>query len=113
MIDYRDSILEACQSLIGFRVVTLTLDTIYVDAEWAVAEGDPHFKEVYRPLREDFREALEPHLGHSRTYEIGNVLALDFYPRKHIEDVDAKVMIGRSIQGKSVNKDLAYSIQEF
>ena len=75
--DFRDPIFEACQSLIGFKVVTLTLDLVWMDA------GLNH------DLLETFQVALEPHLGHSRSYEIDSVLALEFHPRKHLEDGQA------------------------
>ena len=81
---YRHAIFEACHFCIGFRVVTLTLDLDDMDG------GNRTLMELHRSIRENFRDSLEPHLGHSRSYEIGNVLALDFHPRKHIEVITAE-----------------------
>lgn len=73
---------RACQSLVGFKTVTITLEQRYMDAD-----GSGVLIERYNSIREDFQTALEPHLGPGRPYDIGYVYCLDFYPRKHLEDL--------------------------
>ncbi|CAD6564451.1 MAG: hypothetical protein ASARMPREDX12_002887 [Alectoria sarmentosa] len=76
---------RACQSLVGFKTVTVTLELLCADA----GEEEEVLSEVYNSMREDFKAALEPHLGPSRSYDVENVFCLEFHPRKHLEDVQA------------------------
>ena len=75
---------QACRSLVGFKAVTVTLDLLSADAE-----EEEQLVEVYNSMREDFKTALEPHLGPGRSYDVGNVFALEFRPRKYLEDLQA------------------------
>lgn len=75
---------RACQSLVGFETVEVALELLYIDAG-----EEEELLEIYRSMREDFQAALEPHLGPSRSLDFENVFALEFHPRKHLEDVQA------------------------
>lgn len=75
---------QACRSLVGFKTVTVTLRHIRGDAEEKEV-----LVEAYTSMREDFKAALEPHLGPGRSYDVGQVFALEFRPRKHLEDLQA------------------------
>ena len=77
---------RACQSLVGFKTVTVTLEITCADAD-----ENEELLEIYNSMREDFQAALEPHLGPSRSYNVENVFALEFHPRKHLEDTQAAV----------------------
>lgn len=73
---------KACQSLVGFKTVTITLKQKYKDVD-----GEEVLFERYNSIREDFQAALEPHLGAGRCYDIGYLFCLEFHPRKHLEDL--------------------------
>lgn len=75
---------QAYQSLVGFETVDVTLELLCIDAD-----EEEELLEIYRSMREDFQAALEPHLGPSRSLDFENVFALEFHPRKHLEDVQA------------------------
>lgn len=75
---------RACQSLVGFKTVTLTLELLCADVD-----EEEELVEVYNSMREDFKAALEPYLGPSRSYDDGPVFSLEFRPRNHLEDVQA------------------------
>ena len=75
---------RACQSLVGFKTVIVTLELLCIDAD-----QEEELLEIYSSMREDFQAALEPHLGPSQLFDFGNVFALVFHPRKHLEDVQA------------------------
>ena len=84
---------RACQSLVGFKTVTLDLELLCADAD-----EEDELVEVYSSMREDFKDALEPSLGPSRGYDVGQVFSsefhsrifsLEFNPRNHLENVQA------------------------
>lgn len=75
---------RACQSLIGFKTVIVALELLCTDPE--EVEGP---LEVYDTIREEFKAALEPHLGPSCYYDSESVFSLVFHPRKHLEDGQA------------------------
>ena len=77
---------RGCQSLIGFKTVTVALELLCADAD---AEEEEELSEIYNSMRDDFKAALEPLLGPSHSYDVGNVFSLEFHPRKHLEDVQA------------------------
>ena len=70
---------RACRSLIGFKTVILTLKL----------RCREETLDVYDSIRKYFKAALEPHLGPSRYYDGVKSFSLEFYPRKHLEDVQA------------------------
>lgn len=81
--------LRACRSLLGFKTVTITMKQQRKDVD-----GEEVYFERYNSEREDFRAALEPHLGPGRSYNIGHHsighhFCLEFRPRKHLEDLQA------------------------
>ena len=80
--------LRGCQSLVGFKKVTITLEHICADAGEEVED----LTEIYNSMRNDFRAALEPHLGPSISRDVDNFFCLDFHPRKHLEDVQAALL---------------------
>lgn len=75
---------RACQSLAGFKTVTVTLKlrSVYTDSEEALSKR-------YNSRRDNFKTALEPHLGPGRSHDIENKISLEFHPRKHFEDVQS------------------------
>lgn len=78
---------QACRSLVGFKKVLVTLELLCADA--GEEEG---LVEVYNSMREDFKSALEPHLGPGRSYDFehdGHVFVLEFRPLKHVEGLQA------------------------
>ena len=64
--------------------MTLTLELLCADVD-----EEEELVEVYNSMREDFKAALEPYLGPSRSYDDGPVFSLEFRPRNHLEDVQA------------------------
>ena len=75
---------KACQSLVGFDTVIITLEQLCGDAE-----DEEELSELYNSMREDFQTALEPHLGPGLSYGAENCFCLRFHPRKHLENVRA------------------------
>ena len=58
--------------------------------------SEEELPEIYNVMRDDFKAALEPHLGPSQSYDIEYEFCLDFclqfHPRKHVEDVQAALL---------------------
>ena len=88
---------RACQTLVGFRRVIVTLELLYVNSEQERAFG-----ERYTSMREEFQAALEPHLGPGRSYNVGRSLNLEFHPREHLEasqlallDSEPRALVGK------------------
>lgn len=86
--EYHPSFFRGCQYLVGFKTVTVTLDILWADVE-EYEELLEALLEDCNSTREDFKAALEPHLGPSRAYNVGNVFFLEFHPRKHLENVQS------------------------
>ncbi len=51
---------RGCQSLVGFKKLTVTLELFCIDAD---TEEEEELFEIYNSVRDDFKAALEPHLG--------------------------------------------------
>ena len=73
---------RACQSLVGFKTVIVTLECIC-----AGIDPEEGLHKIYRLMKEDFKAALEPHLGPSHSPDDKHVFSLEFHPRKHLEGV--------------------------
>lgn len=82
--DDHSSFFRACQYLVGFKTVTVTLELLCADAD-----SEEELWEIYNSMREDFKAALEPHLGPGRSYNFGIMFCLEFHPRKHLENVQS------------------------
>ena len=69
----------------------MTLELLHADAG-----SEAELLEIYNAMRDDFKTALEPHLGPSQSYDIEYDFCLDFclqfHPRKHLEDVQAALL---------------------
>lgn len=83
--------LQACQSLVGFKTVTIIVEFFCVYDE---EEEEEELLTLYDSIRDDFRDALEPHLGSSQSYDTDRAFFLEFHPRKHVEDVQTALTIG-------------------
>ena len=84
---------RACQSLVGFKRLTVALELPCADAEF-----QEELSEVYYSMREDFKAALEPHLGPGCSYDDGKIFSLEFHPRKYVEDVQAALLLGDDVE---------------
>ena len=82
---------RASQFLVGFKTVIVTLELLHADAG-----SEAELLEIYNAMRDDFKAALEPHLGPSQSYDIEYEFCWDFclqfHPRKHLEDVQAALL---------------------
>ena len=90
---------RACQSLVGFDAVIITLEQLCGDAE-----EEEELSEIYNSMREDFQTALEPYLGPALSYGAENSFCLRFHPRKHLESVRAarpKLVLEEEDKGSS------------